>query len=279
MRNYIFFLGLSLLLFLAACGSDEGATPKEVSSGGVESTESVSEVLEPNDFDKMYSNPLSYEGYELEFMGQVFVEPERDDEGTYLQVYAKPEEYDQNIIVAIDNPNLEVKTDDYVRVTGIVFDKFEGENLMGGTVIAPVIHADKIEVVDYITAIAPTIKTIEVNEGIDQHGFVVHLQRIELAKSQTRVYVKVTNNTNDSISYYTHSNKLVVGSQQLEPEYVYDSGLSEVQSDILPGIESEGVAIFPAIDENVKSLKFYADGYSDNYELSIEPFIFEVAVE
>lgn len=273
MRKYAYLFGLFLILFLGACGNSDGTAESS------ESLASSNEVLDPNDFNKMYSDPLSYKNYVVEFIGQVFFEPERDEEGTYLQVYAKPEEHEQNILVAIQDSNLEVKTDDYVKVTGIVHDQFEGENLMGGTVIAPVIHADTVEVVDYVTAIAPTLRTIEVNEVIDQHGFAVHLQKIELAENQTRVYVKVSNNMDEVISYYVHNNKLVTGNQQFEPEYVYETGLPEVQPEILPGVESEGVAIFPAIDENIESLTFHAEGYSDNWDISIEPFIFEVTVE
>ena len=70
--------------------------------------------------------------------------------------------------------------------------------------------------------------------------------------------------------------KLVVGNQQFEEEYIYDSGLPELQSDILPGVETEGVVIFPEIDMSTESITVYSEGYSDNYDLTIEPFVFDL---
>src|SRR5690625_1543469 len=102
MKKSITLISIILLLFLAAC-----------SDGEVESVESGNDVLNEasendkdtkgfvteEEFDKMYSNPKDYRGYEVEFTAQVFVEPERDDTTVYLQVYAKPEDYEQNVIV------------------------------------------------------------------------------------------------------------------------------------------------------------------------------------
>lgn len=280
MRRLFLAVSIIILIVLAACGSSEDTTTvDDTNTNSEQKEEEAKGVVDPKDFDKMYSDPLAYKGYEVEFTGQVFIEPERDSDGTYLQVYAKPEDYEQNILVGIQDPDLDVATDDYVSIKGVVHDQYEGENLMGGTIAAPVIEASTVEVVDYITAVSPTIKSMEVNEELDQHGFIVQLQKIEIADNQTRVYVKVSNNTDDPISYFANSTNLVTGNKQLESEFNYESDLPEVQSDILPGVESEGVITFPAIDENTESLSFHSEGYSDNYNLDIEPFVFEVSVE
>ena len=182
-RKSIVIFSLFVVLLLAACG--ESGSMNEASVEANEETEANSkEVLAEEDFDKMYSNPKEYKGYEVEFTGQVFVDPERDDSSVYLQVYAKPEQFEQNTIVAYEDSNFDVKVDDFVKVIGIVKDEFEGENLMGGTITAPFIEATSIEVVDYITAVAPTIKEVVVDETIDQHGMEVTLQKIEFAESK-----------------------------------------------------------------------------------------------
>ena len=276
MRRLLVVTGILLALVLTACGGDEEA---EGSTQNSEAEKSAKGVIEPEQFDKMYSDPKAYKGYEVEFTGQVFTEPERDEDAVYLQVFAKPEKSEQNVIVSFNHGDFEVQTDDYVLVKGSVTDEFEGENLMGGTVIAPVVEASSIEVVDYITAVSPTIKEIEVNETVDQHGVEVQLQKIELAENETRVYVKVSNNTVDTVFFDTYSAKLVTGNQQLEAEDNFESGLPDVQYDILSGIESEGVLTFPAIDENTDSLTFHSEGHSDDYELDFKPFVFEVEME
>lgn len=277
-RKSIVIFSLFVVLLLAACG--ESGSTNEASVEANEETEANSkEVLAEEDFDKMYSNPKEYKGYEVEFTGQVFVDPERDDSGVYLQVYAKPEQFEQNTIVAYEDSNFDVKVDDFVKVIGIVKDEFEGENLMGGTITAPFIEATSIEVVDYITAVAPTIKEVVVDETIDQHGMEVTLQKIEFAEVETRVYMKITNNTNETVYFDGFGAKLISGSTQYETKDNFGSGLPELPFDILAGIEAEGVLTYPAIEEQSGTFTLHAEGYSDNWELDFKPYVFEVEVE
>ena len=277
-RKSIVIFSLFVVLLLAACG--ESGSMNEASVEANEETEANSkEVLAEEDFDKMYSNPKEYKGYEVEFTGQVFVDPERDDSGVYLQVYAKPEQFEQNTIVAYEDSNFDVKVDDFVKVIGIVKDEFEGENLMGGTITAPFIEATSIEVVDYITAVAPTIKEVVVDETIDQHGMEVTLQKIEFAAVETRVYMKITNNTNENVYFDGYGAKLVSGSTQYETKDNFGSGLPELPFDILAGIEAEGVLTYPTIEEQSGTITLHAEGYSDNWELDFEPYVFEVEVK
>ncbi|WP_342566710.1 hypothetical protein MKY09_11620 [Psychrobacillus sp. FSL K6-4046] len=165
---------------------------------------------------------------------------------------------------------------DYVKVDGVIEDEFEGENMLGGVVIAPVMNAKSLEVISYIDAVAPTLETLTTGETIDQHGFVVQVDKIEFAEPHTRLYVTVTNNTNDNISFYTHSIKLVSNGTQYEEETDYEADFPDLQSDILPGISTSGVVTFPALDSATTEIQVHAEGYSQNYEIDIEPFIFKV---
>src|SRR5699024_510761 len=204
--------------------------------------ETVISTDDTNEFDKIYSDPESYEDYEVEFNGQVFIEPERDSDGTYLQVYADPE---KNIIVGVEDPDFDVETEDYVAVRGVITGAIEGENLVGGHVKAPTVLAENIEIIDYTDAISPAIETIDVDDSVDQHGFIVHVDKIEIAENMTRVYVDITNNTDDQINFYTFNARLIIDDEQLEEDSnFYDTGLPELDSEILPDVKSEGVIIF-----------------------------------
>lgn len=55
-------------------------------------------------------------------------------------------------------------------------------------------------------------------------------------------------------------------------------GLSEVQSSLLPNIETEGVILFPAIDPSEESLKLYVEALTDDYQLDFEPYVFDVKI-
>lgn len=292
-RKIILFIILTAFIFITACGAEESENQVESkegeSSDQKESEESTpqesegekqdqKEKIGEEDFEKVYSNPEAYKGYEIELMGQVFVEPEKEEDGVYLQVYADPENNEKNTIVGIGDPDFEVSTDDYVKVTGVIQDTFEGENAFGGQISAPTVSANNAEVVDYETAISPAIETIEVDEEQDQHGYVVHVDKIEFAENMTRVYLEVSNNTDDEISFYSFNSKLILDNEQLEEDNsFFDTGLPELQSDILPDVETDGVIIFPAIDPDTDEMTLHTEGSSSNFDLDIDPFTFEVS--
>lgn len=275
MKKAITYLSFFFLLFgLVGCSSESSSTPKETKKGAKSQEEKNDEPLSEEEFVKMISDPKKYKNSKVDFYAKVFTEPEKDDDGTYLQVYADNNS-DRNVIVGIENPDLEVKLDDVIHVTGTVKDVFEGENAMGGTVTAPVIKADKIEVSDYATAFSPTLKTIDVNKEMEQHGFLLKVNKIEIAENETRVFVNITNNSKDTISFFSFNSKLIVDNKQLELLDNYDANYPEVQSEILPGIQSEGVILFPKIPET-GSIKLFMEGSSDNYNLTFNPFEIEL---
>ncbi|MFD1363332.1 DUF4352 domain-containing protein [Lentibacillus salinarum] len=288
MKRLIIVMLMGLGFILAACageesdsetaGADSGQdqAPEETEDSDSEGVSDIKGTVEPEEFDKVFSDPGAYIGYEVTFTGKVFVQPERDEDGTYLQVFADPENAEQNVIVGMADSDFDVSSDDYVRVSGVIHDEFQGENAFGGTLNAPAVKAESVEVVDYVTAVSPAIETIEVDKSQDQHGYVIDVEKIELADNMTRVYVTITNNTDDEVSFYSFNSRLLIDNEQLEEESFYDTGLPEVQSDILPGVETEGVITFPAVDPSIETMTFHAEGSSSNYELDFEPFVFEI---
>ncbi|TMN23242.1 DUF4352 domain-containing protein [Lentibacillus cibarius] len=284
MKRFAIMVFMVLVLILAACqaegtdneaGSQEpdAAEAEESSDGGVSATKGT---IKQAEFDKVFSDPKAYKGYEVTFTGKVFVQPERDNDGTYLQVFADPENAEQNVIVGVEDPDLDVSSEDYIRVSGVIRDEFTGENAFGAELKALVVGADTVEVVDYVTAVSPAMETIQVDQSQDQHGYVMHVDKVEIADNMTRVYVKITNNTDKEISFYSFNSRLLIGNKQLEEEQVYDSGLPEVQSSILPGMETEGVITFPAVDPSTETMTFHAEGSSENYDLNFKPFTFDI---
>jgi hypothetical protein len=258
---------LMLVFSLAACSSSE-----DTSSNTNQKEKKSSELLTKEEFTKMYSDPKEYKGSKVDFYARVFVEPEKDEDGTYLQVYADDND-ERNTIVGIEDPDLQVEADDIIHVVGTVEDVFEGENAFGAVITAPAIKAETIEVTDYATAFAPAIKTIDVNKEIDQHGYVLKLNKIEIAEKETRAYVTITNNSEDTITFYSFNTKLISGGKQFEE--TDDFNYPDIQSEILPGVTTEGIIAFPVIPES-GDLKVFMEGSSDNYELDFTPFEFDI---
>ncbi|NME07360.1 hypothetical protein [Psychrobacillus sp. BL-248-WT-3] len=269
MKKFLLIPIVFTFILLGACSSEDDTKPAK-------DTNTSSKTIEENDIAKLYTTPKEFKGYNYNFVGQVFTTPEKDNKGVYLQVYADSKNYEYNTLVSYEDPNFKVADGDYVKVSGVIEDEFEGENMLGGVVTAPVMRATSLEVLSYEEAVAPAISSLNTGDTIDQNGFVVQVEKIEFAEPHTRLFVTVTNNTNDNISFYSHSIKLISNGTQYEEETDYDADFPDLQSDILPGITTSGVITFPSMDSSITELQVHAEGYSDNYDVDIKPFVFTI---
>jgi len=270
-------MGMAVLLLLGVLAGCSDT--KTDATGSKENKKAASakpaKMLTKEEFEKMLSNPKKYKGAKVDFYAQVFVDPEKDDKGTYLQAFTKPENGEGNVIIGIDDPNLDVKVDDVIHVVGKVKDSFSGENAFGGKIEAPVILADKIEKSDYVTAFAPALKTVDINKEQDQHGYKMKLTKLEIAENETRIYYEINNTTKDKVEFYDFNAKLVAGNKQYD---IKDDTLNypENQSEILPGVKTQGMLVYPKLDQTSGTLKLNMEVSSENYDLEFHPFQFEI---
>ncbi|MGV3487127.1 MAG: DUF4352 domain-containing protein [Tuberibacillus sp.] len=276
MKKFI-TMGMAMLLFLGVLAGCSDT--KTDATGSKENKKAAStkpaKLLTKDEFQKMLSNPKKYKGANVDFYAKIFVEPEKDDKGTYLQAFTNPDDSEGNVIIGIKNPNLEVKVDDIIHVVGKVKDSFSGENAFGGTIEAPMILADKIEKSDYATAFAPALKTVAINKEQDQHGYKMKLTKLEIAENETRIFYVITNTTKDKVEFYDFNAKLVNGNKQYD---IKDDAFNypENQSEILPGVKTEGMLAYPKLEQTSGNLKLNMEVSSDNYELDFHPFQFEI---
>lgn len=256
-------LGLAMMFGLAACGS----TP----------VESDQPPMTEEEIQKMHADPDSYKGRELTIYGQILDTPEKDDDAIYFQMYCDPVNYSQSVIVGYADPSLTLPADCYVKVTGTVDGKFEAENMLGGTVTGARIIATSVEESNYADAVAPTLKSIDVNQTQEQLGYSVTIQKVEFAEKETRVYLSVTNNGNDKFFLYSFNVKILQNGTQYGEEMNYDAGYPEIESELLVGATTEGVICFPALEQ--ASFQLSSEAHSDNWQETIEPFTFDITVE
>jgi hypothetical protein len=94
------------------------------------------------------SDPNAHKGASVNFVGQVFTTPERDEKGVYVQVWEDPASSENNTIVAYADPHFQLAEDDYVHVVGTVKGEFKGKNALGVEVSAVTVLADTFKVVD-----------------------------------------------------------------------------------------------------------------------------------
>ena len=271
-----------VLSLLAGCG----AGPRE-ENGSVQNTtlppsesqnvEYSTEPLTENELKKMYSNPEDYVGSTVELVGQIFGNVEYDDDGVYFQMWSDPENIHGNTVVGYSDTEITLESNQYVKVTGVIIDVFEGENMMGGEVIAPGVRADKLEVLSYKDAIMPTISTATATTNtIDQLGYSVTVQKVELAEKETRVYISVTNNGDNKFSIYSYSMVFLQNNSQYEPTFNFAADYPELQSNIRPGISAEGVVVFPAIEN--APFQIIMEGHSDDWKEELQEYIFDFSM-
>lgn len=236
-------------------------------------TSAPSVIFTAENWAVLHSDPDAHKGAGVDVVGKVFQAPQRTSEYVGIQMWALPGESEGNTLVRYDDPNFQIKDGDFVHVRGQVRGSYEGRNLMGGAVRATLIIADSMEVVDALAAAPLALRTVELNQEIVQHELSVTLGRVEYAASETRVHVVVRNASKKEASFYRHSARAVQGSTQFDSEY--SSHYPEVHSSLLPGVESAGVLVFPAMDPNLATT-FYLDGRTDDYTLDFENYIFQV---
>lgn len=264
MKKILSTLTCIMLAFsLAGCG-DSGGAPKE------------KVFIEKEQISDLYSSPKDFKGKYVELTGQVFTDPDTKDDMVALQMWQDPKNSEHNtIIVASKDIAGDIKSQDYIKVTGYVEDEFKGENMMGGEIIAPQIVAEKIEKSSYQDVMSPTNKTIDVNKTIDKNGVKVTLSKIELADNETRAYLSIDNQSGESYSFYSFNSRIIQGTKQFKEEANYESGYDEIESDIPSGVKEDGIICFKAIENN--NFKFICEGQSENYELDGDTFTFEIS--
>ena len=273
-RLFTLVMTIFVAVSLVGCG---GTTSQEQNSN-TQSQDEPPEPLTEAEVKMMYSNPEEYIGSTVELVGIVFAGVEYDEDAIYFQMWGDPENLDLNTVVTYPDPTFKLEDDQYVKVVGEVVDVFEGENMMGGTITAPAIRASSLEVLSYQDAMAPTISTATAaTQTIEQYGYSVTVQKAELAESETRLYISVTNNGSNEFNLYTFNMKIIQNGTQYEEEMNYNADYPEIQSGILPGVTTEGIVTFPALEQ--APFQVIIEGSSGDWHEDLKDYVFDLAFQ
>ena len=289
-KKLLIIIGIIILVIviLVAIGS---SSPSSVSIDGstlslpVKTESDIQKLKDVSDpsisYDLVRENPYSHKREVVSWGGKVFVEPRQSSSGVELQVFLNNVS-DKNFYVIYEEPSFQVKRDDFVMVYGIVDGTYRGKNLMGATLEIPKIKAGYIEKTDRAQAVAPAIKTITLDKIVKQHGFNVTLDKLELAESETRVYLTIKNSSDKKVSFYTHGAKLLQNSKQLEPKMIFEE-TEKLPSEFLSGIEASGVLVFPEVNPGGSLKLVLQEPYAETSfeemmagEADFEEMVFEI---
>jgi hypothetical protein len=179
-------------------------------------------------------------------------------------------------VVRTDSGSADLNRNDYVRVKGSVLGQFEGENAFGANLQAVEVRANSVESVDPTEALDPAQSILEVGQTRENQGFSATIGRIEFGEETTRVNVTARNNSVDDASFFTHNARIVQGSTQVDPERAspqYD--VPKPQSDLNPGVETEGIVVFGLVDPSVP-FTIELDWSSRGRGVRPQPLVFEI---
>ena len=203
----------------------------------------------------------------------MFVDPERDAKGTYLQVYVDPKNSKWATIVGVKDPNLQVAAQDYVHVVGVIHGKYTGKTVLGASVTDPVVIASSVTKATAVDAATPATSTTTVNSTQKQFGVAITVSKVEFAPDETRVFVSVHNSGKSTAHFYDSDAKAVQGTHQYDANSQFD--YPSVSSDILRGVTSPGVISFPAMNAHAAT-KLVFQASSDNYNVTFKPYVFHL---
>ncbi|MPM54175.1 hypothetical protein SDC9_100949 [bioreactor metagenome] len=271
-KTAVLFFAALLSFFLCACsGESDGAAATPTPSPTPNLT------LSEDEMERLYTDADAFAGRTVTISGQIFTGIERDSKGVYFQIWADPKNADKNTIVEYKNTDAALEKYDYVKVEGKVVGTYEGENAFGVKITALQIEASAVVTVGYIEAVSPTLRSVNVMSVQEQYGYQIDLQKVEFADAETRIYLSVTNGGKSDFSVFSFDVKLVQKGKQFEEQPNYAAHYPEIQTGLLPGITTEGVIVFPAIEQSNFKLVLKASS-GDPLEV-IAPFTFNVVVK
>lgn len=270
----------SIALLLIGCLSFSMIACSEKETPKTEVVKEEKIYLTETEIPTLFADPDSCKDKYVKLNGRVFTAPEQDKNGIVLQAWHDPENASNNFIIYVNGTDGEFKQDDYISVDGKIIGEFSGENMFGGTVTAPMIQADTIEVQSYMDAVVPTLSEITPKDAIsEQNGISLKVDKVEFAEKETRVYLTESNSSNAKFSMWTYNIMIIQNGKQIEQDGTsmssYAGDYEQLASDILPNASSSGVLVFPPMDSSA-SFQLYAEGSSDNYELKFEPFTIDI---
>lgn len=285
-RGYIaaVLFAISLALLVGGCAEEQAGstdtsredTPEQSNSGGGETSQESgsNEIFTNENYSRLSSDPESYVGARVEVVGSLLSAPEFQDGQMAFQMFADPENMEWNTVV-VSEGDVEPEAEDYVRVLGTVDGSFEGENAFGASVVAPRIAASDVEIISAAEALDPARKTLQLSDTQEDQGFSITLNKLEFAENTTRVYVTAENGTGDPVSFYGFDSKIIQGTKQLDQEEPFEYDLAEPQSDLNPGVQTEGAMVFGPVDP-AQPFQIQFEWYSENFNITANPIVFEV---
>ncbi len=173
---------------------------------------------------------------------------------------------ERTLIAVRTNPG--VTEDQWVRVEGLLNSYFNTQNLLGSEIRLPVVFAHNVTVITRADAV-PSILTVLVDQNITRHGLTITLERLEVADSETRLYISAKNDSPNNASLYTYDAVLVQGTRQIKSKTLFGQDIGEPDTTLVSGTETQGVLLYEPVSPVNSPIKLIWQGpRTDDYSLT-----------
>ena len=224
--------------------------------------------------DEVYTNAKKYLGYHINIKGQVFQVIGDNGNIKGIQIWLDPDSCEQNIMIYY-NTDIELKDGDYIMCSGYIDSISKYKNAYDAELSVPLIYSTDLTKASYIEVMAPTTETITPeNLKQEKFGYSVSIDRIEFSQKETRVYATVTNNGKAALYLDTDSAVIVQSQKQYNAETNYDANYTEIPYEIVKGVSSSGIIVFPPITSN--DFELTIDTHSGDSDEELGEFIFKI---
>ena len=212
----------------------------------------------------------TYVGSEVDIRGKIAQVLATSDSESQFAIETKTEMTlgDRTLVVVGGNPGL--TENQWVRVRGELHSYWNTQNLMGAELHLPVVAAHRVTAITRSDAF-PSIRTVRVDENITRHGLTITLEKLEIADSETRVYIHAKNESANNASLYAFDAVLVQGTRQIKGKDSFGEDLEEPDTTLVSGTETQGILLFEPVRSDISPVKFIWQGpRTDDYRVTFD---------
>lgn len=221
----------------------------------------------------LFNEPQGYEGIPVNIVGRIDKMIKLTEKTTLftLNVETGGTTPNKNILISYNEPHFMLQYATFIRVSGSV--KTPDKTVSDKT---PYVLADKIEPIDDPwTVFAPTRFVLTPNKTIDHNGQVVHLDKIEFSDTETRMFIRVKNETPDKSLFILSEPRGRQGNRSFKELPNRYGVYSQAALQLFPMQEAREIIFLEKMDPDKKSLTFIL-GEENELLTQQKPFVFNV---
>ena len=210
--------------------------------------------LTEDQIDQAFLDPEAFSGYYIKIPGKMILAPEQNGDTYMIRAARNVQTFDGMYYIETSNVPAGLHENDVISVDGKIGGYVTETNSVGNEMKVLLITDAKVTKSSYVDAVSPTQKELVCDLRREEKGFAITVEKVQFANDETRVFLKVNNNTTETMQFYELGATIVQNGQQFsvnnDQTSIYEGGLEGLPQEYLPGTQTSGVIIFPALDSN-----------------------------